>query len=125
MLSVWAHTTSNQYIRTKMKIKIKLNSKELATLTGKTTEPIVYDFEIDIYTEGERNITAQEETSILGGVFWALCTMLPHVIIAQVFRKWNTIVKDLQEGLKERATEVKINTIKKDSVDPELVDEQQ
>lgn len=93
-----------------MKINIRLNSKELATLVGDSREPIPYDFEIDIYTESAKTISKKQETAIFAGLFWALCTILPHVIIAQVFRKWNTIVEDLQKGLKEKAHDVKINT---------------
>jgi hypothetical protein len=98
-----------------MKINIVLNSKELATLIGDIKDPISYDFEIDIYTESQKTITKKQETAIFAGLFWALCTMLPHVIIAQVFKKWNAIVKDLQEGLQERAAEVKVNTINQQS----------
>ena len=94
-----------------MKIKVELNSKELSTLIGDTRDPVGYDFEIDIYTESQKTITEKQEAAIFGGIFWALCTMLPHTIIASVFRKWNNIVKDLQSGLKERAPTVKTNIV--------------
>ena len=93
-----------------MKIKIDVNSKELATLVGDSRDPIPYDFEIDIYTESQKTISKKQETAIFAGLFWALCTMLPHTIIQQVFLKWNKIVEDLQKGLKEKAHDVKINT---------------
>jgi len=89
-----------------MKINISINSKELATLVGDSRDPIKYDFEIDIYTESQKTISKKQETAILGSLFWALCTVLPHTIIAQIFRKWNTIVEDLQKGLQEKATKV-------------------
>jgi len=96
-----------------MKINIILNSKELATLVGDSRDPIPYDFEIDIYTESQKTITPKQETAIFAGLFWALCTMLPHSIIAQIFRKWNTIVEDLQKGLQEKAAKVTTNIVTK------------
>lgn len=94
-----------------MRIKIELNSKELSTLVGDSNEPIGYDFEIDIYTESQKTIGTKQETAIFAGVFWALCTMLPHSIIAKVFKKWNAIVEDLQKGLRERREAVSTTVI--------------
>ena len=96
-----------------MKIKIELNSKELATLVGDSRDPIGYDFEIDIYTESQKTISNKQETAILGGLFWALCTMLPHTIIKQVFLKWNGIVEQLQKGLQEKAAKVTTRVVDK------------
>lgn len=88
-----------------MKIRIELNSRELSTLVGDSSEPIAYDFEIDVYTESKKTIDKKQETAIFAGLFWALCTMLPHVVVGKVFRKWNSIVEELQKGIKERATQ--------------------
>ena len=87
-----------------MKIKIEINSKELSTLVGDSREPIAYDFEIDVYTESQKTIGNKQETAIFAGIFWALCTMLPHSIIASIFKKWNMIVEELQQGIRNKAT---------------------
>lgn len=84
-----------------MKIKIELNTKELSSLVGDSKEAIPFDFEIDLYTESRKEISKREETSIFTGIFWALCTMLPPAVIQNVFKKWNEIVQELNEGLKE------------------------
>lgn len=97
-----------------MKIKIELNSKELSTLVGDSNDPVGYDFEIDIYTESQKTIGPKQETAIFAGIFWALCTMLPHSIIQKVFIKWNEIVEQLQKGIKERAATVKTTVVNKE-----------
>lgn len=84
-----------------MQIKIDLNSKELSSLVGDNKDPIAYNFDINLYTEARKSISHKEETAVFTGLLWALCTMLPHVVIQSIFRKWNEIVGDLHKGLEE------------------------
>jgi hypothetical protein len=82
-----------------MKINIELNSNELDSIVNDTDQPIEYNFLIDLYTESRTEISSKEETAILSSLFWALCTMLPYTIIHSLFKKWNDLVIELQEGL--------------------------
>lgn len=97
-----------------MKINISANSKELATLVKNDGDIIKYEFDIDIYTESKKEITTKEETAILASIFWALCTLLPHTIISNVFKKWNSIVKELQKGLSKKAAKVSSRIVTKE-----------
>lgn len=82
-----------------MDIKIEVNTKELDILSNKSEETITCNFIIDLYTESRTSITPKEETAILSGLLWALCTMLPSTIIQLVFKRWSDLVTELNEGL--------------------------
>lgn len=83
-----------------MKINIELNTKELdILLNDKGTQSLEYLFTIDLYTEARKELTTKEETVIYAGLFWALITMLPSSLIHHLFKQWNTLVKELSEGL--------------------------
>lgn len=98
-----------------MKIKAELNSKELDVLLRKDDETkIKFEFEVDIITEG-RGPTKEEENLVFGSILWALIQMLPHGLVKQYFRYWNTVVEKLHKEFEERAlknTEVPIIEIK-------------
>jgi hypothetical protein len=84
-----------------MKINIDVNTKEVDTLVNDEDQPIEFEFLINLYTESRTEITSQEEVAVLGGLFWALCTMLPHTIIHLIFKKWNDKIIELKAGLKK------------------------
>lgn len=80
-----------------MKIKVSLNSKEAHTLLTKDQDTkIKFEYEIDLVTEG-RKPSLEEEYLVLGSVYWALMSMLPHSMVKQYFLHWNEVVKELHE----------------------------
>lgn len=84
-----------------MKIKVEVNSKELdVLLKGDSKSKIKFEYEVDLYTEG-RAPNKQEENVILGAIFWALMTLLPHGLVKQYFLHWNKVVEELHSKFKK------------------------
>jgi hypothetical protein len=85
-----------------MKVNIELNSKELFLLKS-GEKPVGINFKIDVYTEASE-VDKQDEKVIFTGLFWALCNMLPVVVVQEVFKQWNKIVENLHKGVEEGKT---------------------
>ena len=102
-----------------MKIHISLNSKEAHTLLTKDQDTkIKFEYEIDLITEG-RKPTVEEEYLVLGSVYWALMSLLPHGMVKQYFLHWNEVVKQLHTEMEERAKK----TMQENSVPQVVIEE--
>ena len=63
---------------------------------------IKFEYEVDLITEG-RKPTVEEEYLVLGSVYWALMSLLPHGMVKQYFLHWNEVVKQLHAEMEEKA----------------------
>ncbi len=104
-----------------MKIKIEVNSKEMAALysnqSGDTQTDIAFDFEADVITESGK-LSEKEELLIYGSVLWGLLMGLPHPLIKSYFNSWNEVVikanQRIDNMIKEELTKAQPNIDSKD-----------
>lgn len=85
-----------------MKIKIELNSKELAMLHQNRDDDagnaVEIEYVANVTTESGK-ISVEEEHLVFGSALWGLLMMLPHGLVKQYFLAWNKVVEDIHKNI--------------------------